>query len=1228
MRSFTRSIRLLVCSIGLIGISASAVAQETTGSISGTVVDASGATVKGAVVTLINTDRGAVERTLKTSGAGFYTATSLPLGTYTVKVAAPGFKTESETGLVLNANDALTANEKLVPGAAGEVVTVTADPVQLNLEDATSAGLITGDQLNELVLNNRNYEQFLQLQPGVAYGGANDQLYVGPTAPAGMSNTVAFSVNGGRSTSNNWTVDGADNLDRGANLTTLVYPSIDAIAEVKTLRGQYSAEYGRSASGQVNVITKSGQNSIHGTLYEFWRNNILNANTWGNKNIANPASFTPRPVLRYNDFGGTFGGPVVIPHLYNGRDKTFFFFSDEARRVIQYVNGTAVVPTAAERAGNFTNEYYQSSTGAWSTGPVNVCTAYSTANPGTCTAVGTQVNNISTASAAYLKDLYALVPLPPSVADIASGLDPHDIVSTASNQFNDNQIIVRIDQKVGSKLNVFYRYIHDSLPVISGTGTFTTVPLPGIATTTTKQPGTIHMGHGTYLFSPTLLLDMGYAYSSGAINTTPIGSLTSANSPDVVSAIALPYVNQLGVIPTLAMGNYTSLGSTGIYNDYNKNHNAFGSVTKTLNTHTLIAGFSYDHYQKRENATGGNQGSFAFTNPATTLLPTPTGVASTSLVNPQSFANFLLGNVNNGFSQSSLAITPDIQENVFEGFVQDNWKATRRLTLNVGVRYSYFGQPIDAGGRLNNFDPATYTAAGAPTISSTGLICFTGPCTNADGLNSGVPNPGADFIGVNYINGLIFANPNSSNNNQKSPFGSKVGTADNDNLAPRFGFAYDLTGDGKTALRGGYGWSFDESEVSYYESLVFYNPPAVTTYSTTYANLGSPSGTLSTTPSTTPGKIYGSPINYHTPYVQQYSLDLQHEFAPTLMLDVGYFGTHGTHLLGLVNIDEPTAGSYVNANGTYKVNPLDNGTACEYPGTTTPAFISTTCDRALNQIRPYLGYVDIDAVRSIFSSNYSALQVKATKRFRGDSMFDANYTWSRDLTNNQNDYSTPPQNTSNINADYGRAAIDRTNILTFDWVYASPFFKEQHGLKGHILGGWETSGIYTMNSGLPLTVTESAGSAVYYGYTNPLNGQANGNYVSDAGGIGISGPTNASYRPSMIGDPNSGYGQQIHTKNQWFYRGAFATPLPQTFQVGNEKRGVINGPGFIRLDLGVFRNFKIREGLNFQLRGEAFNALNHTNYQTVNVTATSTAFGQVSAARDNRIMQIAGKIRF
>lgn len=1230
-----RSIRrVLVGAAVVFALAASAAGQATSGSISGTVSDSSGAVIKGATVALIDTERGETVRTVFTNSAGFFTANSLPLGTYTVRVTDTGFKTEQVTGLVLHANDALTVNRTLEPGGITEVVSVTADEAQLNFQDATSQGLINSVQLNEMPLVTRNYETLLNLQPGVAFGGATDDLTRGPSGLSGASSTVAFSVNGGRTTSNGWTIDGADNLDRGANLTLYTYPSPDAIAEFKTLRGQYSAEFGRNASGQIDVVTKSGTNAIHGSAFEFLRNDYFDANGYANDFLGTRIS-----PYRYNDFGFSLGGPVYLPKVYNGRDKTFFFVSEEWQRIVQFLaNASITVPMASERNGDF-SQSGEKINGAWTTAPVTVCTAYTT-NPATqvntCTGTGTQVTNFSPAAQEYMKDVISKIPVPDTAYDIAHGLDPHTILSSFKNVFNNDDTFVRIDQQFGQKLSVFYRYLHDTFPEVLPEGQFTTVYIPGANTTTVVNPGTQHMAHGTYVFSPTLLMNVGYAFSNGNIVSTPSGFLASANSPDVNPPLVYP--NTVGVVPTLAVSGMFASTSTSpslagslAYTDHGTNHQVFGDVTKTLHRHTIITGFSYNHYQKLENNTTGTQGSFTFANDAA-FSNVPTNNNS-GAAEAQGFANFLTGNANGGFTQLSKDPVTDIKSALYEGFVQDNWKATPRLTLNLGVRYSYYGQPWDARGQLSNFDPATYNAAAAPTISSTGLICFTAPCTQA-GSSAGqptTPNSSADYNGINYINGLIFNSPSAANNNQASPYGNKVGSTQTVNFAPRFGFAVDVFGDGKTAFRGGYGWAFDQAEVSYYETTVFNNPPAVATYSVGETSFDSPAGGATTGLTTTPGRVQAVPTDYKTPYVQQYSLDIQQQITPTFMLDVGYFGDHGTHLLGALEIDQPAPGAWVG-----KVQPSNSGSACIDPDTNQQSFLNSTCDRVLNQIKPYLGYFAIDALRTIFSSNYNSLQVKMTKHFKGLSYVDANYTWSRDLTNAQADYSGFVQNIYNINGDYGRAAVDRNNVLNLDGVWELPWFRDQKGIEGRLIGGWEASGIYAIDSGLPLTI--SASSAYSPSYNLPgsgvsvLNGRTNTGYITDNAGLSVLGNTNAGLRPNQIGDPNSGYGTKIHNKgyNQlWFYTGAFAAASPSSTVPGTAKRGTIQGPGFNRLDVGVFRNFRIYERLKFQFRAEAFNAANHTNVQSVTTSVgSSTTLGEVTGYRDARIMQFAGKFTF
>lgn len=1253
-------------------------AQEVSGSISGTVMDAKGASVSGAVVTLTNTDRAHVERTLKTDKAGYYVAGSLPLGNYSVGIAMREFKTVAITGLVLHANGELQVDQRLEAGSSGETVTVVASQAPVNLRNGMSEGLVTGTQVRDLPLLNRNYEQLLTLQPGVTNGGSADDLYLGASLPYGTlsapiaqtargldpfaPNEVLFSVNGERPSMNDWTLDGADNVDRGTGLTLLSYPSVDAISEFVTLRGTYDAEYGRNGGAQINVITRSGSNGFHGGGYEFFRNNALNANNYFNK-LSSP--ITPRPRLEYNDFGFTAGGPVVIPHLYNGRDKTFFFYSQEFRRVENYTTSTSYVPTQLERQGNF---------GSGTSGSA-VCVAF---NPGTgsCQTYTNQVPgaSISTASTAYLGQIYTNIASP----NPGKGQDPHSLTANLRNVFHDNQEIVRIDHALGSRVNVYYRFLHEDLPTVEGGGLFVGGGMPGVSTTQTISPGTQHLAHMTIAERPTLLFDMGYAYSSGSIHSNPdYGFVSTASDPNfatnatTATAVQLPYPSTLGVIPSLTFAGVsggtteTGIASAGLYNEYSRNHNGFGIVTKVIREHTFKFGLTYNHYQKMENAIGTGssypQGNFTF-NPATisaTQLQAQNAANGTSFSQPSPFdaewANFLIGNANGGFTQASQSMTPDINENLFEMFLQDDWKASRRLTLNLGVRYSYFGQPYDVNNELSNFEPSTYSVYHAETIASNGSLCtlagqttelltFTAVgvapqytltfCPNVNGLNAYTPSSTAD-----PLNGLILGDSslitaeqaNGINNpgypyappggapaiiTHGSPFGLEVGQAEKHDFAPRVGFAYDLFGDGTTALRGGYGLVYDNGSVSAYEQEVFNNPPYV--YVNTYASaiMNKPAIPVNALPfSLAPSALYATPLIYQTPYVQQFSLDVQRSIGSTMIVDVGYFGDHGTHLQGRVDINENMPGAFTKTSISYAQQAGCSG------------FTSQACEGPLNQIRPYPGYTAINSVENIFNQNYNSLQAKLTKRFSGKTLVDVNYTYQRGLTNAASDLNSAPQNTYNLKQEYGPTAYNRNHVLTVDAIWDLPWMRSQEGIAGHILGGWELSGIYSYSTGQPLTATMTAGGTVSYGgLASTYNGQTNGGVANDSAGLGIVGASAASLRPQVVLNPNSGAG--FHSHLHWFNPTAFVAPPPTSYQVGNERPGQIAGPPDDQLDAAIIRDFKLYHGWVFTLRGEGFNVINHVNWGVIDTSATSGTFGQPTSTRTPRVLQVAGKINF
>src|SRR3989441_4517667 len=736
------------------------VAQEITGSVVGTVTDSSGAIISGALVTTTNTDKNVDVRTVTTNQDGYYVVTFLPIGHYAVRVEAKGFKTYTRTGITLNVNDQLTINAGLQPGDVKETVTVEADVTPVELQTATASGLITGTEIRELAINTRNYEQLVALTPGVSTGLASDQLYVGVTSPTGLSNQINFSVNGGRPTQNNWSVDGADNVHRGANLTLLTYPSVDSIEEFRVVRGQYDAEYGRSSSGQINVITRSGTSAFHGSLYEFFRNDVLNANSFFNNRNS-----ISRPPLRYNDFGGTFGGPLFIPNVYNSdKKKTFFFFSEEVRRVITYTNFDPILPSEANLNGTFQQ-------------PVCLNTS--------CSQTGTQISpgQFNSGAAAYIKDIYSKLKLPAVENADGTGVDSPFV---ARNTFNLHQEILKIDHIFSAKFALMGRFENDTIPTIEPGGLFTGSALPGVATTSTNSPGRQFTIRVTSTFSRSLVNEAGYNYSYGGVTSDPTGLGASKNSPDVAMAITLPFAAQVPRVPNLSFNDSEGLFGFGSYRDFNRNHNFFDNVSYTRGKHTFRVGFQFNAYQKSENAGGGNEGTFGFddTNPA----GKPTF--------DQEWANFLLGNATS-FTQTNVDFRAEIRQKQWELFGQDTYRVKPNLTLTLGVRYSRFNQPTDANGHATGFDPALYDATKAPQIDSSGLL---------------VPNTGTP------LNGVIIGGMNS-------PFGSEAARHDNKDFAPRIGVAWDPFKTGKTSIRAGFGIFYDSPSVGTQENGEFSNPP-------------------------------------------------------------------------------------------------------------------------------------------------------------------------------------------------------------------------------------------------------------------------------------------------------------------------------------------------------------------------------------------------------------------
>jgi hypothetical protein len=1187
----------------LLSASTAAFAQEITGNIVGTVRDSAGAAVKGATVIITDEDKNLVVRTITTGDEGEFSAPQLPSGNYSMTVEAPNFKKSLQTGLKLDVNQRRIVDVTLEAGNIAEVVTVAADQVAVELTTPSASTVINGDQVRELSVNNRNFVQLVTLAPGVTNDLA-DQVYVGTTNPAGQANTVNISVNGARSSSNTFLVDGADITDRGSNITIQAYPSVDSIGEFRVLRSLYPAESGNSGGGQVNIITRSGGGSFHGSLFEFVRNERLNANDFLTNASTNPPfgrdsnGKAKRSPFRYNNFGGTIGGPVYVPNfgigsgsMFSKLNRTFFFFSEEQRRDIRYPTLVSTVPSAALRQGIF---------------PIPVCSNRNDVPGSTCTGanilpagVPLPAAQFNPAALSYINQIYNKLPLP-------TGAN-FSLTSAAINKANFRQEILKIDHSFTDRWSAFYRYENDKIPTLDANSLFSSGgSLPGVSTTETDSPGKAHTFQTTFTISPRAILEARYAHSYGAILSKNVGLLALVNSSNPVT---LPFTNTRDRITSISGNGFGGLTSFGPYDNFS-NKNLFGSNLTLINgSHTMKFGGSYSKYRKNENAlvgdaTGGNQG--IFTTFGTGL---PAGVtASTLNQNLQRWANFLVGNAST-FVQGRFDYTANLIQANIEAYAQDEWRFRRNLTLYYGVRYSRFGQPNDRNGRLSNFDPALYSAANAPQVTGAGnRVAGTGNFCNGMFVNSQNVK-----TAVNCTPGI-------------SPFGDEIAKTPNHDFAPRVGLAWDPFKKGTTSVRAGYGLYHEQFLVGFAEQIIGVNPPYQENFTISNTRLDNPAGSSTNPPSAAASTIRGMDTDWKTPYMQHWSLDIQHQLNSKTVFTVGYYGSKGTHLVGVTEINDLPPGLARNSFcapgnnttstvGVTLVRCQPAGYAFRNTATTiaqgNPNVVGATTftDNAiLDQLRPYRGYRSITMLQPRYNANYHSLQLYVQRRFSSSSQLSAAYTWSKNLTDSQNDRSNAPQNTFDIPSEYSRATLDRRHVFTMNYIYELPFYKSQQGLTGKLLGGWQASGIVTYNTGLPFTITTSS---------------------FDAAGLGNNPAAIAGNRPNILCDPNA---TAPHTLQEWFTKSCFQTnPAAGTLVAnipGTAGRGVVQGPSTTRVDFTMTKNIRFNESMRLQLRGEAFNILNHTNFRTIGTNVTLGTYGTVTAVRDPRTIQLGAKFIF
>lgn len=1138
--------------------------QEITGDIRGTVHDPSGAVVSGATVQVINTDRNIVQRKMVTGSDGSYNATVLPIGRYEIKVDAPGFSPYAATGIVLNVNDHRVYDVALKVGSQQQEVTVSESPVEVNLQNNTAAGLMNGTQIRELSVLSRNFVQLVTLQPGVASDMATDQIYAGASNPTGLSNQINIIVNGGRPSQQSWLIDGSEDLNRGSNLTLYAYPSIDSIAEFKVLRSNFLPEHGRASSGEVSVITRGGTNAFHGSAYEFFRNDKLNANNYFS-NLAH----LKRPPMRWNDWGFTIGGPIK-------KDNTFFFYSMEWRHFITYPTPftSGELPTSAEMAGTL---------------PIPVCIAFDANN--NCTATGTTVPTIDPTAAAYIKDIYSKLP----AANQPNGV----LISNNRNLYYYREEAVRIDHNFGQRVSLFGRYSDDSIPTQEPGGLYTGLPLPGVANTQSNTPARIFSAHVTATLSPTLINDGGFTYSWGNITSDPIGTMAAANSPDIKPK--LPFPTTATIVPLLSIADGQGLSGIGPYRDTDRDETIFDTLSKTIRNHSLKFGASFDFYHHFENA--NNYPSFNIADTAGCTATSPANCAAADGTFNQAWANFLLGRVQS-FTETQTSTPYYFSEKQFEAFAQDEWRVRPNLTIDYGVRWTRLNAPLSTNNLVSTFDPALYKASGVPAQITTPAGCGSLDCAGYF----------TTAVDATQLPGYIQAGHNS-------PYGQAV-VPNRMVLAPRFGFAWDPWGTGRTSIRGGFGLFYGSNSMDNQNSYQGGNPgisPANTIFENT--SLSAPTGVAggSTTTTTVPPVIYGpNPLGWKIPYTESFDLDVQHQFTRTTMLDVGYYGNLGRHLMGIIDMNMPKPLAFQSIPGycaTYN-DPECYFHAYDY--------------QVLNAVRPYQGYDAINEWNNAFTSSYNGLQAQFQKQFTNSSQVVVNYTWSHNLTDASENF-RGAENSYDLKRDWGNSVFDQRHVLTATYVYFLPFFKSEQGFAGHVLGGWELSGVINATSGK------------HYDFTTV---SCHEDYV----GLGTCGNTWAGDPPDQISNPNVNAPHSVTaTLNQWFNPLAFAytgctaanpkctaadqggmPPLRQ----GNAARGQIDMPHVFRWDFSIFKNTKVTERINTQFRAEFFNFTNHTNFgqgfpvSGLNASRASSSYDRILNARDPRNIQLALKITF
>jgi hypothetical protein len=1154
-----------LCSICvfLLGALAFTGAQENS-SITGQVTDQTGAAVPGVTITVTLTSTGET-RTTQSTGAGFYTFPGLGIGTYSLKATGAGFQTYTKTGIVVDEAATVRADVALTVGSAAQTVTVQANALQVQSESNEVSSLITGEQVLQLSTNGRNVMSLTTLGTGVT----NTLPSFNGVTAQGSSAEINF--NGSRYDHNNWLIDGGEVYDRGSGGKLDVAISPDALAEFQVLASNYTPDYGINSGGTVAMVLKSGGRNFHGGLWEFNRNDAFDAGYYFFKQQNQPT-----PELRLNIFGGQIGGPVIIPHVYNNeRNKTFFFVNEEWRKFIQGANPsvTNTIPAAFfPTAGS----------------PLNYTplTKDSNGNP-------IQLLVPATLDPAKLAQYSAdgLVAGQPFPSDGAGGytipanlLDPNAVLFMGTgaipkpNTANGTQYIaspkqptyvredvVRIDQHFSDKYQLMGHWIHDQMsqtiyPDMWSNNSYVTTG------DVFQNPSWGTVIKLTQAISPTVLNETGLNVNGNTINITPAGIYAQPSGWNAVGIFSGN--NALNRLPSIDFSGAPNTNWTINYWPWRNaylNYQIRDDLSLTKGKHAFRFGFGYMRNDKNQQQQADTQGDYTF---------------SQAAYSKDAYANFLLGFASS-YQQLNQQSIFHWLNNTYSMYGQDNWHALPRLTLNLGLRWDLLPHVYEKNNRTSNFIPGDFNPANAQSPNpADGSLNPNGPGFSQP---AGAPVP---F----YLNGVQLAGVNGF---PRGIVKNQYGT-----VQPRVGFAYDLFGNGKTVIRGGFGMFFERVQGNDIYGTDTNPPnayqPSVNAVYFSNPNTSNQTGQTATAPFF-PSNFSSLAYQYHNPGTNQFSLGVQHELAPSVVMQIQYVGMTAWH-----QNDERAVNTLPLTDPNNAANPFDQREKVASGGNA-------------NFYRQYQGFGSITQTENITNSSYNSFQAGVRMQNKHGLTVQLSYTWSHEIDIQSGDLTSTNQQGSggqisdpfNIEYDRGSGTIDRRNVFSANYIYNVPFFlHSQSALSRALLGGWQFSGITTAQSGNPVNVT----------------------YSPDTLGLG----GNTTNRPNLVGGRN-------YPKKQlaWFNTSAFEAPTApwaggpnQGF--GSAHKDAIVGPGLFNWNLSLFKDFHLTkgEGPVIQLRAESYNTFNHTEWNNIDTGFTDANFGQVTSTYDPRTFQFGGKFLF